>query len=70
MSFLVWLPSDVSSQELEEHRSEGIGLRVSYENLTSDPIAEVEGNIIFVSCLSFERIIQTFIDISLSVQAS
>lgn len=53
MSFLVWLPSDVSSLELEEQRREGIYLRVSYGNLTSDPITEVEEKIIFVFCLSF-----------------
>lgn len=53
MSFLVWLSNDVSSQELEEQRSEGTDLRVSCENLTSDPITEVERKIIFTFCLSF-----------------
>lgn len=53
MSFLVWLPNDISSLELEEQRREGICLRVSYGNLTSDPITEVEEKIIFVFCLSF-----------------
>ena len=53
MSFLVWLPNDVSSLELEEQIREGICLRVSYGNLTSDPITEVEEKIIFVFCLSF-----------------
>lgn len=48
MSFLVWLPKNVSSQELEEQRSEGVDLGVSYENLTSDPITEVKGKLMFV----------------------
>lgn len=48
MSFLVWLPKNVSSRELEEQRSEGVDLGVSYENLTSDPITEVKGKLMFV----------------------